>query len=65
MIKIPSKVNERGMITIPIVIREQLGIDATTELLFDVNRKGQIIISKKEAPDEFKEISGTSTQDDE
>lgn len=49
--KIESHVNSRGMITIPIHIRKALDLRAGTEVLFSVNRKNQIIITRKESQD--------------
>lgn len=47
-IKIGSHINARGGIIIPVHIRRALQLDAGTEIWFTVNKKNQIIITRKE-----------------
>ena len=44
MVKLATKLDERGRVTIPAAIRDQLGIGGETEVLVDITQRGTVEI---------------------
>lgn len=42
----PTTVTTRGQVTIPIRVRERLGIKAGDEIQFDLNSNGEVVFTK-------------------
>jgi antitoxin PrlF len=62
----PTSVTSKGQVTIPKAIRDRLGIEAGTRVVFSLDAYGRAILQTEDAgclqPSRFERLRGTATK---